>query len=339
MKFAVGYQLPEPDEEPLVEVVRDHREHVAEVYFPWLDMPSGRSPMASASGYTEEEARERLTSDLAELRTMGVGLDLLMNASCYGAAAGSRELADHVRSVVGHLDETVGLDAVTTMSPVIARIVKESFPSVDVRASINMRLGTVRAMEYVADLFDSYYVQREYNRDPARLAELRAWADDRSKKLCMLANSGCMAWCPVQTFHDNLVSHESEAGTLRPEFDASPAMCWDLLSRPENRVRFLQNTWVRPEDLRHYEGFFDVVKLATRQHANPRRVIASYVKGSYSGNLPDLLEPGHGPALAPWVIDNSRFPGDWHEQVTTGDGSSGEGDYYDRVLETVMVTA
>ena len=46
MKFAVGYQLPDGDEEPLVEVVRDFREHIAEVYFPWADMPSGRAPLA-----------------------------------------------------------------------------------------------------------------------------------------------------------------------------------------------------------------------------------------------------------------------------------------------------
>ena len=42
MRFAVGYQLPEEGEETLVDIVRDHRERIAEVYFPWLDMPSGR---------------------------------------------------------------------------------------------------------------------------------------------------------------------------------------------------------------------------------------------------------------------------------------------------------
>ena len=49
MKVAVGYQLPEDDEEPLTSIVADFRDHIDEVYFPWLDMPSGRSPMASTS--------------------------------------------------------------------------------------------------------------------------------------------------------------------------------------------------------------------------------------------------------------------------------------------------
>jgi len=29
-----------------------------------------------------------------------------------------------------------------------------------VRASVNMRIGTIKGMEYVAELFDSYHVQR-----------------------------------------------------------------------------------------------------------------------------------------------------------------------------------
>ena len=228
MRFAVGYQLPEPDEEPLVEIVRDFADSVDEVYFPWLDMPSGRSPMATASGYDENSARERLEADLAELRAIGVKLDLLMNASCWGRLAHSRELADAVTSVVRHLVDTVGLDAVTTMSPVIARAVKEKFPSIDVRASVNMRLGTVKAMDYVAGLFDSYCVQREYNRDLGRLGELKSWADSRGKGLRMLANSGCLSWCAVQTFHDNIVSHEGEIdpdGNLPAD---SPAFCWSF---------------------------------------------------------------------------------------------------------------
>jgi collagenase-like PrtC family protease len=81
-----------------------------------------------------------------------------------------------VRSVIAHLQESSGLDLVTTTSLAIAKTVKEDFPGVEVRASVNMRLGTVKAMEYVATLFDSFYVQREYNRDLERIGELKQWA-------------------------------------------------------------------------------------------------------------------------------------------------------------------
>ena len=42
MKFAVGYQLPEEDEESLINIIKDFKEKIEEVYFPWLDLPSGR---------------------------------------------------------------------------------------------------------------------------------------------------------------------------------------------------------------------------------------------------------------------------------------------------------
>ncbi|MCK4602691.1 MAG: hypothetical protein KAU28_09505, partial [Phycisphaerae bacterium] len=242
MKFAVGYQLPNEDEEPFVEVVREFRDRIEEVYFPWVDIPSGRSPMATANGFDQETARRMLEAEIAEIRGMGVKLDLLLNASCYGYMACSREFAGQVRRIVAHLLETVGLEVVTTMSPMIAEVVKKDFSEIDIRASVNMRLGTVKAMEYVAHLFDSYYVQRELNRDPERLAELKDWADAHGKGLYMLANSGCLNWCSVQTYHDNLVSHERDID-VESALDSLP-LCWYLYHDRTNWVRFLQNSWI-----------------------------------------------------------------------------------------------
>lgn len=80
-----------------------------------------------------------------------------------------------------YLKGTIGLDIVTTASLMIARTIKNNFPDIEVRASVNMRIGTVKAMEYIADLFDSYNIQREYNRDLRRITELKEWADKHGK--------------------------------------------------------------------------------------------------------------------------------------------------------------
>ncbi len=282
-------------------------------------------------------AQARLEEDLAEIAGQGVKLDLLLNASCYGARAASQELANTVLSIVAHLSDSVGLSVVTTMSPVLAETVKREFPGLDVRASVNMRLGTVKALEYVADRFDSYYVQREYNRDLERLAELKEWADAHGKRLCLLANSGCLSFCSVQTFHDNLVSHEKEVSVMVNVRADSPAQCWSYYREPAHWVSFLQNPWIRPEDLHHYEGLFPVVKLATRMHARPRLVIDAYVRGRFRGNLPDLFEPGHGPLFAPYIIDNTRFPEDWFVRTTQCDKRCHRCGYCAAVLAQVLV--
>ena len=164
--FAVGYQLAEDGEQPFSELVAEYREHIAEVYFPWTDMASGRAALATRRGYTDWTVQARLESDLLALREMGVRLDLLFNANCYGGMAISQFLANQVISLLDHLRDTVGgADIVTTTSPFVAHVIKDNFDDVDVRASVNMRIGTVQGMSYVSHLFDSYYVLRDQNRD------------------------------------------------------------------------------------------------------------------------------------------------------------------------------
>lgn len=336
MKFAIGYQLPDGDEPPFADLVREFREQIAEVYFPWLDLPTGRSPIVSHAS-EHQAAQTQLEQDLLEIRRLGARLDLLLNASCYGGKAYSVVLVERISSVIGRLRDLVGLDIVTTMSPLIAETVKRQFPGVEVRASVNMRLGTLPSLEYVAHLFDSYHVQRECNRDLARLAELHAWAEANGKRLILLVNSGCLSYCSVQTFHDNLVSHETEAAETTNVPTDAPALCWSYYRKRRNWVRFLQNTWVRPEDLHHYEKQFPVVKLATRMHASPRRVTQAYASQHYSGNLPDLFEPGHGPLFAPYIIDNRRFPEDWFARTSTCARQCEHCDYCASVLAQVLV--
>lgn len=339
MKFAVGYQLPGEDDEPMVEIIADYAEHIAEVYFPWADLPSGRAPLASRRGYTDWTAQRELERDLVRLRELGMRLDLLFNAACYGGRAISEWLENQVRSVLEYMEAGVGgADIVTTTSPFVARTVKRYFPEVEVRASVNMRIGTIKGMQYLADVFDSYHVQREHNRDLPYLRELKAWADAAGKRLIMLANSGCMIHCSGQSFHDNMVAHEAEIDECRNVTEWNAHTCWRLLQDPANRVCVLQNTWVRPEDLHHYEGLFDVVKLATRMHARPRAVIDAYVNRRFRGNLLDLMEPGFGPAFAPSVIDNTRFPEDWFERTSTCDRRCHACAYCAQVLEQVLVS-
>ena len=78
------------------------------------------------------------------------------------------------------------VDSVATTSLAVVNTVKKHYPDIRTRASVNMRIGTVTAMEYVAHLFDEYCVQREYNRDPEHLRELRTWADANGKRLSLL---------------------------------------------------------------------------------------------------------------------------------------------------------
>ncbi len=300
-------------------------------------MPSGRSPLASRRGYTNWGAQNQLIADLCQLRSMGIKLDLLFNANCYGGLAISKHLEAQIASVIDYLAETVGgIDIITTTSLAIARTVKKYYPGIKVRASVNMRIGTVKGMEYIADTFDEYYVQREFNRNLPIVKELKSWADANGKNLYMLANSGCLNFCSGQTFHDNLVAHEKDIAETDNIEDWIPHVCWNYLENRENWPAVLQNSWVRPEDLHHYDDIFSIVKLATRMHSRPRLVLQSYTTRRHYGNLLDLLEPGYSPAFAPNMIDNSEFPSDWFVKTSTCGNQCLKCDYCAKVLEGVL---
>ena len=318
IRLAIGYQLAEAGEPSFVDLAQEYRAHVAEVYFAWPGHPSGRSPIGRQGDGLEARGVALFEADLRDLRALGVKLDLLFNANCYGGSGMSRDLEHEVVRVLDEMDRVAGgADIVTTTSPAIAHILKKHAPRIERRASVNMRIGTVEGLQYMADLFDSYHVQRDVNRDLDVLLDLKAWADAHGKKLLMLANSGCLRHCSGQTFHDNLVAHESEVCQADNMDDFMPYTCWRYLRDRAHWPSVLQSTWVRPEDLHHYEGLFDTVKLATRMHDRPHAVIRAYANRRHEGNLLDLCEPGYAPAFAPWVIDNTRFPPDWFERTST----------------------
>jgi len=336
MKFSIGYQLPDEDDS-VVAIATDYREHIAEIYFALPGAASGRSALGMAGDRVDDEAVRVMADELCALRDMGIGLTLLLNANCYGDDAISRNFAALIRRQVGDLAEDNCLNCVTTTSPFVARMLKESHPDIEIRASVNMRIGAVKAMEYLADSFDGYYMQRDYNRDLAHMAKLREWCRRNGKTLHLLANSGCLHFCSFQTYHDNLVAHEK--GIVRGDNVAHkyPAPCWDLIARSENWVRLLQNTWIRPEDIDRYEGYFATAKLATRMHSRPRMVIDAYVRRRHYGNLLDLMEPSYAPLLKGYIIDNMRFPGDWFERSTACGQRCDSCDYCPKVLEQVLV--
>lgn len=338
MQFTVGYQLPDEGRETFVDIVKDYKDVIGEVYFPWPGIATGRAALNVSRGIVDWMTQATLERDLHELKSMGMKLDLLLNANCNGQYASSQFLENQVGSLITHLYDILdGVDIVTTASPAIAHILKKHFPDIEVRASVNMRIGTYQGFEYSKSIFDSYCLQRDNQRNLDYLKNMKALADSMGKSLVLLANSGCFRYCPGQTFHDNMVAHEQEIDEVAPLEKWIPHTCWRHLKQRENWSAILQATWIRPEDLKHYADIVPTIKLATRMHQNPRMVIHAYATGKHYGNLVDLFEPGHGPAIAPYVIDNTLFPENWFDKTSTCNSFCPTCNYCKNTLEKVLV--
>ena len=303
MKYMVGLKAADAK---LLECIKANKEHIYEVYFSWGDIPNGRSSQLMNDAYTPWELQEMQRSTLKELADNGIALNLLFNANCYGKDSQSRAFFNKVGTIIDFVAENYGLQSVTTTSPLISKFVHQNFEGIDVRASVNMEIGTVEGMEYLAEYFDSYYMKRELNRNFDEIRKLHGWAEENGKKLFLLANSGCLNYCSAHNFHDNLVAHEAEIAQMDNAYDFR-GMCREYLKDEKRYETLYEHTnFIRPEDMHQYEPYFVAAKLATRIHKNPSMVVNTYVRQRYSGNLLELLEPAHN--IYPYVLENSQPP-------------------------------
>lgn len=304
MKFSVGYQLLNDDY--FLNSIIEHKDNISEVYFSWGDFPNGRNNQLDKTDMTAWEAQLKQTEDLKKLTKEKIPLNLLLNATCYGRDSQSRAFYKKIGDTVDYILNNYILKSITTTSPLIAKFIKTNFPSIDVRASVNMGIGTVEGMDYVGQYFDSFYLKREYNRDFAKIRLLKSWCDNNGKTLYALANSGCLNNCSAHVFHDNLVSHENEISQMDNGYEFT-GICRDYLKKPGNIYKLLDNTgFIRPEDIHLYEDLFPAMKLATRVNSNPVAVLSAYIdKKRHVGSALDLLEPNHTAAIFPYFLENS----------------------------------
>ena len=164
--LAVGHFL----NAPFVEACTPHVGRIREVFFAWPGVLSCRP----APDFTDE-VRARMMADLRWCKANGILLDTLFNCNCYGDIAISPELADLVTRTLGEMDaEGLFPDIMTTTSPFIATVLRQRFPQVKIRFSVNMRIHGTLGFEPVMELFDSFYASREHHRDLAWLAKLGA---------------------------------------------------------------------------------------------------------------------------------------------------------------------
>ena len=335
MKFTVGYSSMH-DKEYLDYIVQN-KDKIYEVYFSWGDIPNGRNNQLVNENMYPWQVTNKQISDLKFLYENEIKLNLLLNANCYGEESLSRAFFNRIGDLIDYLFLSFGLSSITTTSPIIAKFVKNNFPDINVRASVNMEIGTIMGMEYLSDYFDGFYMKKENNRRHQEIKTLKSWCDENNKQLFMLANSGCLNNCSAHTYHNNLVAHETNLNKYDNAYQFS-GICWEHLKKEGNILSEIKDTnFVRPEDIYLYEDYFTAAKLATRISNNPIKILRAYFEKKYSGPLLDLLEPNHSSVFYPHIIENSKIPSDFAKKVMECKKNCQQCDYCKTVLENAKV--
>lgn len=335
MKYMVGYQLIASDQ--FIREIIEKKEHICDVYFSWGDMPNGRNASLQNRDFLPWEAQQRQMEDLEKLSQANIAFNLLLNGSCYGGRSLSKSLLNEVGNCLDYAGSRYSLKSVTTTSPFIARFIRTNFPQLEIRASVNMEIGTIQGMDYLADCFDSFYMKREYNRNREKIIELKEWCSTNQKKLYLLANSGCLNYCSARQFHDNLVAHEKEISEM-DNAGVFQSVCRKYLSQRKNRIALIRDmNFVRPEDMPLYEEWFSGAKLATRVNQNPIQVLQAYTANHYCGNILELLEPNHSDLLYPYILENKKIPDSFCTNIMNCGKSCTDYTYFEQVLEKALV--
>lgn len=311
LNFSIGYYQNNKWGDNIRNIVCDYPD-VKEVYFALPGQPSGRKPLGEDRNIIETQ--KELQEDLIWLKERGLDLTLLLNAACYGNKLMSMEYIQEMLEEVSSYILYYGITGVTTTSPAIANMLKNAYgDKLHVRASVNMRIGSIDALDYLKDQFDGYYIQRELYRSYDYLLKVKKWAVENNKKLYALVNSGCLAYCPWQNMHDNNIAHSVFYNRL-PNGVRIPE-CSYYLGNKQDKTAIIKGTFIRPEDVSVYKDIFDGFKIATRSHILPRIIIKAYLDGKFNGNLMDLLEPGNSGLFKPMVLSNNAFPSDWIDHI------------------------
>ena len=315
MKLIVGYQAKEDSR--LIDTILKWKDRIGEVYFAWPGIANGRSTLSRKLEWPEWELIVKQRSDLDAFCRAGIGLNLLLNGNCYGDESLARNFYGRIGDLVDRLGrEYPTFSSVTTASPIVARFIRQNFPGIEIRASVNMEIGTREGIEYMAEVMDGFYVKRELNRHMEKVREFSKLCRGMGKKVYLLANSGCLNYCSARTFHDNLVSHESGIAD-RDNAYVFEGQCRAFLEKGDRRRRILQlSNWIRPEDVARYEGLVDGVKLATRVSEHPEMIVQAYASGRFPGNLLALTEPDFSGLYHPYVLSGNRMPDDFFKRIS-----------------------
>jgi len=325
-KFSIGFN----GDRGFRQLIDKYREHVADIYFSPPFTPSGRGLRGNVGEYVYSLV---LHEFLQFARDTGMETNLLLNALCVAGKYGSKQQASLVLNAVQFHARNYGTKSVTVVSPIDGQLIRRHFPDIKIHASVNLFIRNVAQARRVADFSDVLILDRNVNRDLRLIEQIKK---DSGKHVRLLANESCILECMNRIQHFNRIAHDIVPMTGR-HLPCTARYFSD-------KATLLKAPIIRPEDLHHYEGVVDTMKLATRNTPNHKLELAlqAYTSGSFGGNLFDITESN---GMAAYLLtskertngtsepylDNSKIPDDFFEHVTQCDFACDACGYCERV--------
>lgn len=214
-----------------------------------------------------------------------IRVDITMNSTCDGGDWYEKETLGKQIGFIRDMHEQQGVEAVTLANPFLIEQAREACPDLEISASVLADIDCFsRAEAFALAGATTMTVDTSINRDLKLLRQIHEKLDVELK---LMVNEGCLNKCPFRKFHMNLISHKSQEE--RDEGNAFSFACGDIIGRDAGQI--FKSNWIRPEDLRRYDGITRFFKIVGRDMMPSKvlRCTAAYMDECYDGNLFDLL--------------------------------------------------
>lgn len=214
----------------------------------------------------------------------GKRFDFNINSICLSnielTAAGYGRIIEYLERLCD-----LGVDSVTISNTNLIEIVKRRFPNLKIKVSTFQKINSVSMTQRFEDMgVDAIMLSEHINRDFKLLRSIR---NSVKCKLVLIANVGCVYFCPNVHAHAASNAHSGAAGQEKTIFtETYHTYCFQKrIEKPEELVKI---RWIRPEDVSYYEDLgIDMLKIIDRSTSTDSLAerVKAYCERSYEGNL------------------------------------------------------
>ncbi len=222
----------------------------------------------------------------------------LLNPMCLGNKDLVKESRTKMMEFITQL-VNLGIDWVTVNSPNLCKIVKTEFPHIKISVGLHACVSELQHIKNWVELgVNEITLQLNNTRNFDLLENMLKFTKGTGVNLRVIANTFCLHNCSYRISHSTGQAHASSTNepTEKQFMDYYVMSCTrDKVNNPTN---FVAADWIRPEDVKYYEGLSEKtgnydfsIKLAERTKSTSFlvRVVKAYLSRSYDGNLLDLM--------------------------------------------------
>ena len=294
MKFSIWYN----EKDWFESILTDYSNNISSVYFALpKELWNSWRPVRQEDG----DYCSKIEKLLFKCRELNIDTILLLNATINSNNAFSK---DKLSKLFQYIETSIliWLTSISVTNMLYMKILKKRFPNLKYFSSVNCRLKNIEQSIFFKELWiDILTLDRDINRDLELIKKIK---NRTGLEIQLMLNEPCIKNCPFRNTHFETVSYNSEQ-IFSGEFE--DYTCYPMIK--ENRRIFFRIPFIRPEDLKHYNGLINHYKLVTRDASNDkiRFMLDSYISENYNLNIVELFDIETTQYLSKLNISNKKL--------------------------------